>query len=297
MKKNWFWGILIVIIISWLCNIIYFELHQLEEPVVLDSYIDIQSTEYTNFSLFYLTNSSEVVELESIIAAGFTYSNEQNFFPWFGDATAQSYRQEFTHQYLKQAIFTFDEESLKQVVKGVQTNEIYARFTNGQVVPVKLEKMNFQRPHNVTNVISSKASFGSNQGIQGNILEAAETVRMNAIELPDSLMNQIELKVQLLSDTSSASINVEKIMSKNWEEIDAPLYDDIEWSLEIQKGDSVGLIFQIKDSDSYVNIENDWSGRTESGKAFTHTIPLLIEPNLSNKDVVDIVQQARGELR
>ena len=73
MQKNWFFGILIIISISWIANIIYFELHQLEEPVVLDSYIDIQSTEYTNFSLFYLTNSSEAVELETLIAAGYTY--------------------------------------------------------------------------------------------------------------------------------------------------------------------------------------------------------------------------------
>ncbi|SDN39547.1 hypothetical protein SAMN05518871_10540 [Psychrobacillus sp. OK028] len=297
MKKNWFFAILIIISISWIANLIYFELHQLKEPVVLDSYIDIQSNEYTNFSLFYLTNRSEVVELETLIAAGYTYSNEQNFFPWFGNTTAQSYRQEFTHQYLKQAIFTFDEESLKQLVKGIQANELYARFTNGQVVPVQMEELNFEPPHNVTNVISSKASFGSNQGIQGNILEAAETVRMSAIDLPDSLLNQLELKVQLLSDTSSDSANVEKIMSKNWDDIAAPLYDDIKWPLEIQKGDSVGLIFQVKDSDSYVNIEIDWSGSTESGKAFTHTFPVLIEPNLSNQDVVDIVQKARGELR
>ncbi|QUG43202.1 hypothetical protein KD050_08275 [Psychrobacillus sp. INOP01] len=295
MKKNWFLGILIIILISWIVNIIYFELHQLEEPVILDAYIDIPASENTIFSLFYLTNSSEVVELESLIADGYTYSNEQNFFPWFGDVTAQSYRQEFTHQYLKQASFTFDDESLKQVLKGFQANELYARFTNGQVVSVQLEKLNFRTPHNEQNFISSKAGFGSNQGIEGNLLEASETVRMDAIALPDSLLNHVDLKVQLLSDTSSVEAKVDKLASMNWEDIAAPLYDDIEWPLEIQKGDSVGLIFQIKDSDSYIDIVNDWSGITESGETFTHTFPLLIEPNLSKQDVVDIVQKARGE--
>lgn len=295
MKKNWFFGILIIILISWIVNIIYFELHQLEEPIVLDSYIDIQSAENTTLSLYYLTNSSEVVELESLIAAGYTYSNEQNFFPWFGDATAQSYRQEFTHQYLKQASFTFDEESLKQLVKGFQTNELYARFTNGQVVSVQLEKLNFKTRLIESNFISSKAAFGSNQGIQGNLLEAAETVKMDAIVLPNSLKNQVELKVLSLSDNSSSEAKVEKLVGKDWEDIEAPLSNEIEWPLEIQKGDSVGLIFQIMDGDSYVDIVNDWSGITESGRTFTHTFPLLIEPHLSNQDVVDIVQKARGE--
>ena len=216
---------------------------------------------------------------------------------WFGEVTAQSYRQEFTHQYLKQASFTLNEESLNQVVKGAQTNELFARFTNGQVVPVRLEKLNFKTPLSETSFISSKASFSSNQGTQGVLLEADETVKMDAIVLPDSLINRVDLKVLLLSDNSSSEAKVDNLVSKDWEDIAAPLYTEIEWPLEIQKGDSVALIFQIKDSGSYVNIENDWSGRTESGKAFTHTLSLLIEPNLSKQDVVDIVQKARGEHR
>lgn len=294
MKKNWFWGIVITILISWIANIVYFELHQLKEPVVLNAYIDITSSENTNFSLFYLTNSSEVIELETLIAGEYTYSNEQNFFPWFGDLTAQSYRQHFTHQYLKQASFTFDEQSLKQIVKGFQSNELYARFTNGQVVPVQLEKLNFRTPLSETNYISSTAGFGSNQGIQGNLFEATETVRMDEITLPDSLINKVELKVQLLSDTST-NAQVEKLVNKEWEDIAAPLYTDIEWPLEIQKGDSVALIFQTKYSDSYVNVVNDWSGITESREAFSYAFPLLIEPNLLNQDIDDIVLKVRGE--
>lgn len=275
---------------------IYFELHQLKEPVVLDAYIDIPASEKTNFSLFYLTNSSEVVELESLIADGYTYSNKQNFFPWFGDVTAQAYRQQFTHQYLKEASFTFDEQSLMQVEKGIQANELYARFTNGQVVPVQLEKLNFNSPLEEPNFITSKTSFGSNQGIQGEIFEVTETIQMDAIVLPESIKNQAGLKVQIWSDTSSTRLDPTKIVNQNWEDIAAPLYSDIQWPLKLEKGDSVVLIFQVK-YDSYIDIVHDWSGITESGKVLTYTFSLLIEPSLYNQDIVNIVQDARGEHR
>lgn len=117
---------------------------------------------------------------------------------------------------------------------------------------------------------------------------------MDEITLPDSLINKVELKVQLLSDTST-NAQVEKLLNKEWEDIAAPLYTDIEWPLEIQKGDSVALIFQTKYSDSYVNVVNDWSGITESREAFTYAFPLLIEPNLLNQDIDDIVLKVRGE--
>lgn len=293
MKKNWFWGILIVIILSWIGNIVYFEVHQLDEPIVLDTYIDIQSSDYTNFSLFYLTNSSEVVELEALIAGGYTYNNEQNFFPWFGDVSAQSYKQQFTHQFLKEAYFTFDEQSLNGLVKGFQDNDLYARFTNGQVVPIELKKLNVRTSASENNFLSSKVTFVSTQGVQGNLLEVTENVEMDQIVLPDSILNQVELKVLLLSD----STEFHKLTNKDWEDIEAPLYNHMKWPLEIQKGNSVGLFLKIQDSNTYVYMMNDWSGITESKEIFTYTSPLLIEPHLSNQDVVNIVQKARGEQR
>ena len=262
---------------------------------MLDAYIDIQASGNTNFSLFYLTNSSEVVELESLIIGEHTYNNEQNFFPWFGDVSAQSYRQQFTHQYLKQASFNFEEQSLNQMIKGVQTEELFAHFTNGQVVPVQLEKLNFRSPTSESNIFPNEGSFSSNQGIQGYILKAAEEVRMDAIKLPDSLIHKMNLKVQL--HTLSNSLDVNQIARKDWEEIHAPLYTDIEWPLELKKGDSVGLIFQEKYSNSYIDIVYDWTGITGIGKAFTYSFPLQIEPILENQDVIDIVQKARGEHR
>lgn len=274
-------------------NIIYFEVHQLEEPVVLDAYIDIPASKNANFSLFYLTNSSEVVELETLIAGEYTYSNEQNFFPWFGDITAQMYRQQFTHHLLKQASFTIDEQSFEHFAKSVQANDLYARFTNGQVVPFELEKLNFKTPLTEQSFLKSKVSFGSNQGIQGEIFEVTETIQMDALVLPVSIKDQVDLKVQIWSDTSSARLNSNKIMEQNWKDIDAPLYNDINWPLKLEKGDSVGLIFQVKYR-SYIDIVHNWSGITESGKAFTYNFPLLIEPNLSDQDIVDIVQKSRG---
>lgn len=294
MKNKWFWGILIVTILSWVGNIVYFESHQLKEPVVLDAVIDIQASEHTNISLYYLTNSSEVIELETLIASGHTYDNEQNFFPWFGDVTAQSYRRQYTHQFLKQASFTFDQQSLQQLVKGVETNDLFARFTNGQVVPVQLEKLNLQPLTKETNFLVNSAEFGSDQGIHGSVLQATEAVTMDKIELPNSLLDQAKLKVQI-SSSSSPNEEVEKIMNTKWEEIDAPLHTDIEWPLNLKKDDAVVLIFRLQNSDTYIDSVFNWTGITDSKKAFTYSLPLQMEPSLEKQDVVEIVQKVRRD--
>ena len=173
--KNWFWRIISVILLCWTVNIFYYQSKQLEEPIVLDTYIDMPSSEQTSFKLFYLTNKNDVIELDSLQINGYTYSNENSWFPWFGELSAQAYRQEFSHHFLKEASFTLTEEDLGNVNEGVQTNNIFAHFTNGQIIPVKVDKLALTPIAEEVSIFSSPSSFSIKQSCRGCFIKSGRT--------------------------------------------------------------------------------------------------------------------------
>ena len=128
MKKNWFWGVISLIVISWIVNSIYFQSKQLEEPVILNAYLDIPISDSTNFSIHYITNKKDIIELQSLSIGAQSLWNERNFtFPGFENPTAQSFNQEFTHHYSKEAMFSLGEEDIKNFQEELKNhNQIYA---------------------------------------------------------------------------------------------------------------------------------------------------------------------------
>lgn len=297
MKKNWFWGVVSVIFISWIGNTIYFESKQLKEPVILNTYIDVPSSEHTSFTLLYITNKNEVVELDSLLVDGYTYSNERNYFPWFGDPSAQSYKQEFTHHFLKEALFTLSEDDIKRLHESIQTDKVLARFTNGQVIPLKVDKLNFTLYTDDQSIFSNTSSFSSNAGIQGSLLEVVESANMEPIELPEVIREDMDLKVMLIKSKSANFVDVEKMLKTDWEDIDAPLDIEINWPLQIEEGDKVGLIFKLKDNVEdvkYIEAMHKWIGKKMNGQQSSYGIYVQVDPTLTQNQVNAIVKKARG---
>ncbi|MFF2753892.1 hypothetical protein ACFVR1_09070 [Psychrobacillus sp. NPDC058041] len=300
MKNKWFWGVIIVILVSWIGNIIYFQTKQLSEPIILNAYIDRPSYERTSFSLPYLTNKNEVVELDHLLVDGYTYSNEQSFTPWFNEPSTQSYTQEFTHHFLKEATFTLDEQDLKRLQESIQTNKVFARFTNGQVVPVQVDKLSFTPFIMDETIFTNTRYFTSNQGIQGHFLEVVESVTMNSIELPEVIQTQFDLKIMVLKNTSTNSTKVNDIVHTDWLEMNAPLYTDIEWPLLIEAGDTVALIFHTKDEIEdveYISALQEWTGETLNGGAVRYSFLFQNDLYLSQKQLNAFLRKARGEAK
>ncbi|MEK4487451.1 hypothetical protein MHH81_18200 [Psychrobacillus sp. FSL H8-0484] len=298
MKKNWFWGVVSVIFISWIGNTIYFESKQLKEPVILNTYIDVPSSENTSFTLLYITNKNEVVELDSLLVDGYTYSNERNYFPWFGEPSAQSYKQEFTHHFLKEALFTLSEDDIKRLHESIQTDNVLARFTNGQVIPLKVDRLNF-KPNKPQDIEFANMSGGSyNNTTEREIIYIKDAITMNAFELPKAIQQNIDIKIMLWKDTNKGSSKEQEVSMQNWTDIDAPLYTDVNWPLQIEVGDTVGLFFHTKDDIDDVKpiaLMQDWTGVNAHGKSIRHGISIQVDPIFSQKQVNTVVKKARGE--
>ena len=298
--KNWFWRIISVILLCWTVNIFYYQSKQLEEPIILDTYIDMPSSEHTSFKLFYLTNKNDVIELDSLQINGYTYSNENSWFPWFGELSAQAYRQEFSHHFLKEASFTLTEEGLGNVNEGVQTNNIFAHFTNGQIIPVKVDKLALTPIEEEVSIFSSPSSFSTNNHVEAVLLKVEEPVSMNPIELPDLVQQHKDLKVMVWKDSKGVSTAFSELANTSWDQLDAPLYTEVTWPLQIEPVDSVALFFHTKESLNeikFISALQPWTGKTLDGKVVSHDIYIKNEPWLTQEQVNALLEKARGEAK
>ena len=302
MKKNWFWGVISLIVISWIANSIYFQSKQLEEPVILNAYLDIPINDSTNFSIHYITNKKDIIELQSLSIGAQSLWNERNFtFPGFENPTAQSFNQEFTHHYSKEAMFSLGEEDIKNFQEELKNhNQIYATFTNGQTVPLNLAKLNFS-PHKASNI-----EFVNSGGLEYNgnslaeYLYIKEPLKMEAFELPKEVQQNIDVKLMVWKDTDEHSPIIREDASKEWEDLDAPLYTDVKWPLQINAGDSIGIFFHTKDDldkAKTIRLMQDWTGEDAEGTQINHVINIISNPILKQDQVNNIVKKARGEAK
>lgn len=302
MKKNWFWGVISLIVISWIVNSIYFQSKQLEEPVILNAYLDIPISDSTNFSIHYITNKKDIIELQSLSIGAQSLWNERNFtFPGFENPTAQSFNQEFTHHYLKEAMFSLGEEDIRNFQEELKNNnQIYATFTNGQTVPLNLTKLNFS-PHKASDI-----EFVNSGGLEYNgnslaeYLYIKEPLKMETFKLPKEVQQNIDVKLMVWKDTDEYSPIIREDASKEWEDLDAPLYTDVKWPLQMNAGDSIGIFFHTKDDldkAKTIRLMQDWTGEDADGTQIKHVINIISNPILTQDQVNNIVKKARGEAK
>ncbi|MFB5087393.1 hypothetical protein PGC35_09275 [Psychrobacillus sp. PGGUH221] len=302
MKKNWFWGVISLIVISWIVNSIYFQSKQLEEPVILNAYLDIPISDSTNFSIHYITNKKDIIELQSLSIGAQSLWNERNFtFPGFENPTAQSFNQEFTHHYLKEAMFSLGEEDIKNFQEELKThNQIYATFTNGQTVPLQVSKLNFTSYKTSDEVFYKSSGFNYTGNSRAEFIHINKPIKMEAFELPKGIQQDIDIKLMVWKDTDEHSPIIREDASKEWEDLDAPLYTDVKWPLQIDAGDSIGIFFHTKDDldkAKTIRLMQDWTGEDADGTQINHVINIISNPILTQDQVNNIVKKARGEAK
>jgi hypothetical protein len=267
---------------------------------VLDAYIDAQMGEQINFKLSYLTNKTEVVEMQALRVGGYTLPNEQNFFPWFGEPTSQMFDQQFTYQYLKKASFTLNEQDFETLRKKMKNNTVFAEFTNGQTVPVNITKLNFtpNKPDDVE--FLNRGTQGFNNNTEAEYLYIKDSIKMNAFELPKAIQQNIDIKLMLWKDTPEGSSIITETAMKDWTDKEVPLYTNVDWPLQLEVGDTVGLFFHAKEDANEVKMISfvqEWTGENAVGKPVRHDISIQMEPQLSQKQVNTLVKKARGEAK
>lgn len=139
MGKKLFWGGVIIVILSWIGNYLYFQSQQLESPILLKHYYDREYHQVHGLPIYFINNKNDSSQVSyAIIDGGEVYPKRNNLFnSWVGDQPQKSYHKTYTHHAIEFVDFFIPEEIFqeKKDEKGVWSfSEITLVFNDGRKV-------------------------------------------------------------------------------------------------------------------------------------------------------------------
>jgi len=290
VKKYWFWIVISTIIISWFGNTLYFKSKQLDAPIFLTHYINLNiEEEVTYLSLYYITNKTDFTELQQIQMEGLTLYPQNNGFFFMNDQNQQQYHQEFTHHYLKKATFEIhkDQFNAKQLKDGLEVEKIEAVFSQSpsKSMPVGQIHMN---PNEVRNdLLRNDRSSGSSNGDFQSNHSASEALTITELILPFGKQLEKEYEIKLTHNHQSyfAGTFTNTTVSNRYPVNKQPI--------QMKENDTLLTKIQLNTkSNKVLNIQFILRGQSNSGKKFQTSINAYLEPYLTQSDINSYIERA-----
>lgn len=206
MKKNFLWVGMVLAHLSWLGNSIYFSINQLETPIILKQYQEIEQGENTPLQVHYITNRHNPVEITSIELPGlFTYPAPNNYSGTFyidAENPGQSFLQQFRHHTLKAFSFEIDKNQLKENLDKngkFEFQQATVYFTDGTSQQVDLGNIGFAKM-NHGDIFSHMASSSSNQNEDGLLMKTERAFTLQKLQYPFEDQLHEHLHVNIVDD-------------------------------------------------------------------------------------------------
>lgn len=290
LKKHWFWIVISSIIISWIGNTLYFESKQLDRPVFLTHYIDQDiEQEITYLSLYYITNKTDLTELQQIqLGDLILYPQQPNGFFFMHDQTQQqSYQQEFTHHYLKKATFEIhkDQFNSNHLKDGLTVEKVYAVFSQSSSMSYSIGQIRLSPQESRSEILRNDSSSGSSNGDFQSIHSASEALVLTELHSPFAKELETEYAIRLTHNNQSYFAGKFNNTSDK----------DISGGWPIQIGENERLLTNIQlntKSNKVLNLRFNLIGQTSSGKNFQTSIYSYQDPYLTQADIHSYIERA-----
>ncbi|MDX8362539.1 hypothetical protein [Cytobacillus sp. IB215316] len=312
MKKYLFWLGLTIYVICFVGNYIYYQSKQLEDPIFLDHYYDIEvyNDNEVRLEFYYLTNKNDDATVKFALINGIeVYPRRDGQFNMWSDNLPE-YKQEFTHYYLKSVIFSIPIKSLSNLENsaGIWTFEdMIVFFNNNQEVNANIGavKINIGQPD--TNIFHRRASGGSNQHYDFDLLVVNEPIIIQDIKT--SFSKELDDQVKIKVDLDQKKLKQFEIVRQGQ---DPPQWFEDEGNLEIENKPGAYVsdgLFPFKlaaedwmqlyiqhnpDHDSYYQINVIIEGMTEAGDEFIYTNGIIDDPYLDQQSINEIIEMKQG---
>lgn len=283
MKRKSFFVALIIVILSWMGNYIYFQKNKIESPILLSSYVNPEK--YSDegnyeFPIYYLTNKDDSEEIIRFNIGIIDINNDnlnsmdEDDFGWDGldEPWSSSLHQEFRHQVLKKAVFKLDEGDLRYMkfnhFSKKDVENAWVEFSDGKIVPAKLKEFTLPYHKKETKTLEWIGS-GAQENNQYVTYIAQATLKM---EQP-VLTKEIEAigKLEVTSNQKARK--------------------NIKWPLTLKKGDRVTVNWQTPLYTDYsMSLRIPWKGKEKNGSSVLTYIDILNIPSMDQK-MVDVLKE------
>ncbi|WP_138420073.1 hypothetical protein [Aquibacillus sediminis] len=311
MNSKGLWLGIGLIIISWIANYIYFQTHQLEQPIFLDHYYGRQiEQEETHLPFHYLTNKQNPLEVQYIQVDDVQLYpvDNQSFGVWQATQPQIQYEQEFRHHYLKKVnvnvpsnVIPISEDNPSWSFEQMQ---VY--FTDGSVTNATVGKVRLYNRLNNESVLEFRSGSSSNQHRESTSLMTTEEIRIDAIDVPFAeISNEVAIKVDVeqekLQELEEIKQNGERPdwhkrdFEVPWEEVPGITIDDEVFPLEMERDEALRLFMRFNPNRvSYFHFGIEMVGETKSGEPFVTETFIHDLPYLEQDDINQIIDEKQG---
>ncbi|CQR46805.1 hypothetical protein BN1058_01080 [Paraliobacillus sp. PM-2] len=305
MKEKILWAGLMLVILSWVGNYLYFESKQLERPIFLDHYYEAYMHDQEQLTFYYLTNKMDNYEVRSLSIDGVKLYpvSDHGFTMWRTAPNTPQFEQEFSHQYLKSVTVELPKKSIP-IEDGSKDRwsfeEVNATFSNGQSYTLDLGKVNVYEKVTDYTVLNTHASSSSNQHTSEKSMLATKPITVEDINVPfpENLSEDVYVKV----DVNQEKFNINQDENtpewlkreKQNEMVGISIDEDI-FPFHLNKNDRMQLSMQFNPyRKSYFEFSIKISGTSDEGEQFKSKAPIIDHPSLNQQDINEIIEEKQG---
>ncbi|MEH7236712.1 hypothetical protein [Bacillus sp. JJ1562] len=307
MKEKIFWASILIIIVSYIGNYVYFQSKQLDAPIFLEHFYELTMNEEDETALifYYLTNKSDTSTANYVMINGignYPVSNN-DFYMW--ESQAPKFEQEYTHHYLKTLYITLPTEY--EGDGPLSFSEMEVHFSNGITVQADIGEVVLRKRTENPDVLETRMSSGSNQHTAETLMVTNQPITIEKIEipfakdLPDNVLIKVDReqeKLRELEKPMEVSDYPEwfaKEGDKEWNELPGVLLSEDLLPFNLEQNEYIRFLMQFNpERESYFQYSIKLSGKTESGEEFVTEIPIIDHPYLDQKAINQIIKTKKS---
>lgn len=302
MKRKALIVLIILLILSWVGNLVYFFNYRLDKPVVLSQYTDylIYPNQSAYFELYYLTNQGSKVNIERI------GQPDNLFFP----AQIQNAQVNTYNPYvLKRALVIVNSSNIDSITEkeDLKLEQLSVYFSDGSMQKVDIGEIHFRNKREAIteSAFRSVASGSFNNDHGFHLLTAEEPVTIESIEYPfkDRLGDAFQVSATL--STISWTEQQESIEGPNRINMDIDeksLLETIPFPIRLEKGNALRVAYQFrfdKEIDlrkyDFYKLKMKINFVTDEGQKETTEVEMHNTPEFQKEDILKLMKERREE--
>jgi hypothetical protein len=308
LKERFLWISVVIIAISWVMNYAFYQSKQLDQPIFLQHYLETQIYEDNQFTFYYLTNKRDISHVTYVEIDGKQFF-PHHYSPMWSDNNIPHYEQEFRHHYLRSIMIQFP-KNLMPIDAGAQKEwsfkEMEVGFSDRPSIKVNIGKVIFSPATSEEKLLESRVSSSSNQHRSDTAFAALNPVTIEDISVPfPEIEKDIEMKVNLDQEKLTALKGMgegkdspdwfHKNMEVEWKNVKGTSVSKEIFPFTLEKNDWLQITtFANPNRKSVFDFSIKIKGTTSDGNAFTSQAHINDRPYLGQKEVDEIIKEAKG---
>lgn len=289
---------LLVIVVSWVGNLWYYQSKQLDEPLFLKHYYASVDT----FELYYLMNKQDPKKVQSI-----EFSDGTVMYPRYENSgihqdnprLSYNVRSESTHYWMSAVRFNAQQLTRKKVD---HEGEAIITMDDGEMIVADIGRIFTEEPQQSSSIFQSNMSSGGSDGRTTQSYTVGETIEIEEISSAfPKLTDEMLIKIHTGSNRNQTTEGhvpdwYEEERDLEWEKVSGVNLRNIDYPLVVERGEEIRQTIQHnKDALIAYWFPLKVKGTTNSGEAFAERFLVYNHPQFTTEQMDELVEREGDE--